>query len=81
MIIQNFLNFLSFKKYLQFLVLSIPVLLITGPFLPDLFYKCLMLGFIINFFPFFFSGNFFNNWLSILYFYPLGFLLKIKVTP
>lgn len=45
----------------------------------DLFYKCIILGFIINFFPFIFSGNFFNNWLSILYFYPLGFLLKENI--
>jgi hypothetical protein len=41
-----------------------------------LYYKCLILGLIINLFPFIFTGNFFNNWLSILYFYPLGFLLK-----
>ncbi len=40
------------------------------------YYKCLILGLIINLFPFMFSGNFFNGWLSILYFYPLGFLLK-----
>lgn len=42
----------------------------------DLYYKCLILGIIINLFPLFFVGNFFNNWLSILYFYPIGFLLK-----
>tara|TARA_B000000475_G_C15968079_1_gene435927 strand:- start:487 stop:1341 length:855 start_codon:yes stop_codon:yes gene_type:complete len=45
----------------------------------DLFYKCIILGFVINFFPFIFSGNFFNNWLSILYFYPLGFLFKENI--
>jgi O-antigen ligase len=42
----------------------------------DIYYKCLLLGLIINLFPFMFSGNFFSGWLSILYFYPLGFLLK-----
>ena len=42
----------------------------------DLYYKCILIGVIINLFPFIFTGNFFNNWLSILYFYPLGFLLK-----
>lgn len=47
MIIQNFLNFLSFKKYLQFLVLSIPILLITGPFLPDFFLTLSSLSFLI----------------------------------
>lgn len=42
----------------------------------NLYLKCLILGLIINFFPFMFTGNFFNNWISILYFYPLGFILK-----
>jgi len=45
-----------------------------------LYYKCLIIGLIINLFPFMFSGNFFNNWLSILYFYPLGFLLKKNIS-
>tara|TARA_B100001964_G_C14225770_1_gene597554 strand:- start:1085 stop:2326 length:1242 start_codon:yes stop_codon:yes gene_type:complete len=31
--------------------------------------------FIINFFPIIPSGSFFNNWLSIVYFFPVGFLL------
>lgn len=30
----------------------------------------------INFFPFVPTGNFFNNWMSILYFMPIGFFLK-----
>jgi O-antigen ligase len=30
---------------------------------------------IINFFPFITTGSFFNNWLSALYFLPIGFLL------
>jgi hypothetical protein len=45
----------------------------------EFYYKCLILGLIINLFPFMFSGNFFNGWLSILYFYPLGFLLKENI--
>tara|TARA_B110000444_G_scaffold261134_1_gene311303 strand:+ start:2487 stop:4016 length:1530 start_codon:yes stop_codon:yes gene_type:complete len=45
----------------------------------DVYNRCLLFGLIINLFPFIFSGNFFNGWLSILYFYPLGFLLKEKV--
>lgn len=40
----------------------------------DLYKKIIILGIVINIFPFMFAGNFFNNWLSILYFYPLGFL-------
>ena len=43
-----------------------------------LYYKCIFLGVIINLFPFIPTGNFFNNWLSILYFYPLGFLMYHK---
>ena len=39
-----------------------------------LYHKVIFIGIFINLFPFFFSGNFFNNWLSILYFFPLGFL-------
>ena len=31
-----------------------------------------------NFFPLIPSGNFFNNWLSILYFYPIGYYLYFK---
>ena len=29
----------------------------------------------INLFPFSPSGNFFNNWISIIYFFPIGFYL------
>jgi len=33
--------------------------------------------FLINFFPFFPGGNFFNNWNSIIYTFPLGFLIAL----
>tara|TARA_B100001248_G_C27397084_1_gene466327 strand:+ start:1209 stop:2732 length:1524 start_codon:yes stop_codon:yes gene_type:complete len=42
----------------------------------DLYSKCILIGILINLFPIMPTGNFFNNWLSILYFYPLGFLIK-----
>ena len=32
-------------------------------------------GLFINLFPFAPAGNFFNNWLSMIYYYPLGFYL------
>ena len=35
--------------------------------------NCILIGVFINLFPFLPSGNFFNNWLSIVYFLPLGF--------
>ncbi len=39
-------NWLTFENYLQLLVLCIPVLLITGPFLPDFFLTTVSLSFI-----------------------------------
>lgn len=35
--------------------------------------NCILLGIFVNLFPLMPSGNFFNNWLSILYFLPIGF--------
>ena len=50
MLIQDILKKLSFENYLQILVLSIPLLLITGPFLPDLFLTLSSLSFLIYLF-------------------------------
>lgn len=36
---------------------------------------CHLSSFLITLFPFIPSGNFFNNWLSIVYFLPVGFYL------
>ena len=36
---------------------------------------CLLFGFIISLFPLAPSGNFFNNWLSIIFYLPVGFYL------
>ena len=41
-------------------------------------YFFVILTLIISLWPFATSGNFFNNWLSILYFFPLGFYLFYK---
>ncbi len=38
---------------------------------------CLLGGLFINLFPILPSGNFFNNWLSIIMYYPVGFLIYI----
>ena len=32
----------------------------------------------VNLWPLIPSGNFFNNWLSMIYFYPIGFYLYLK---
>ena len=37
---------------------------------------CLLLCFLITLWPLVPTGNFFNNWLSIIYFMPVGFLLS-----
>ncbi len=39
----------------------------------EISYYFLNLGIIINLFPLIPSGNFFNNWLSLVMFYPLGY--------
>lgn len=38
----------------------------------------LYLALFLNIFPFIPSGNFFNNWLSIILFLPIGFILSIE---
>ena len=37
----------------------------------------LISSFLINFFPFFPSGSLFNNWNSIIYTFPIGFLIAL----
>ena len=38
----------------------------------------ILLSIFINLWPLAPSGNFFNNWLSMMYFYPIGFYLYFK---
>ena len=38
---------------------------------------CLLSSYFITLFPLLPSGNFFNNWLSLIIYYPLGFLIYI----
>jgi hypothetical protein len=35
----------------------------------------ILLGLFLNLFPLFPSGNFFNNWLSVVFYFYIGFLL------
>jgi O-antigen ligase len=37
---------------------------------------CYAICIFLNLFPFIPTGNFFNNWLSVIYFLPLGFFIK-----
>ena len=72
----GFLFLLSFFLYILFLFLK--------NFYFQIKYKkqlisdlglCLLSSYFITFFPILPSGNFFNNWLSIIIYYPLGFLI------
>ena len=74
----TYLQLLSETGFLGFLFVIVIWLFCIFKLFTDIefYYKCLLLGLIINLFPFMFTGNFFNGWLSILYFYPLGFLIK-----
>ena len=40
------------------------------------FQLCMLSAILISIWPFIPSGDFFNNWLSIIYFFPLGFFLQ-----
>mgnify|MGYP000874481771 FL=1 len=42
------------------------------------FKVCILSCIFINLFPLTTTGNFFNNWLSIVYFFPIGFLLFLN---
>lgn len=41
-------------------------------------YSLFLLCFLISLFPILPAGNFFNNWLSIIYFFPIAFLKKFQ---
>ena len=43
------------------------------------FKVCLIATISANFFPFVTSGNFFNNWLSIIYYIPVGLYLSVTM--
>ena len=72
----TYLQLLSETGLLGFLFVMFLWLFCIFKFFTNLpfFKKCLIIGIILNLLPIIFTGNFFNNWLSILYFYPIGFL-------
>ena len=41
-------------------------------------YIILLSSLFMNLWPFIPTGNFFNNWLSVMYFFPIGFILYNK---
>ena len=86
------LQFLSELGLIGYLFLIMTLILIIRRFLLTLYLNyikkidvehfdlqnCILIGVFANLFPFLPSGNFFNNWLSIIYFLPLGFY-KLKI--
>jgi hypothetical protein len=41
-------------------------------------YFLLLVGLFNSLFPLFPSGSFFNNWLSVIFYFNVGFLINIK---
>ena len=39
---------------------------------------CLLVGFFLALWPLTTNGNFFNNWINLMNFYPLGFYLFLR---
>ena len=69
-----YLFFAVIKNFFQFLVYNL-----KKKTLFDNNEKIIILGaFLITLWPLTPSGNFFNNWLSIVYFFPLGFYLILE---
>ena len=61
-----YLNLIFFKKFLN--------LFISNKFYISDYKICVITCIYISIFPIAPSGNIFNNWLSIIYFLPIGFL-------
>ena len=70
--------FIIFFLFLYLLKCLIHKFIMSNKFIVnhnDYSYLCLITLFIINLFPLIPSGNFFNNWLSMVFYYPIGFYL------
>jgi len=45
----------------------------------DDYKTCLLIAILLTLFPIAPGGNFFNNWLSIIYFFPIGFIIHAQL--
>jgi len=79
----TYLELLSETGIVGFMFIIIPFLFLAYILTKNVFYRSiknynvvLLSIFFINIFPFTTTGSFFGNWLSILYYLPLGFLLN-----
>ena len=66
---------LVFSLFFSLIILSLKILFKNKKIKIDNLAISLLGGFIVNLFPFMPSGNFFNNYINIIYFLPLGFYL------
>ncbi len=65
--------FMIFYLFTKTLIRNFKIILSKDYNNINISYYFINLGIIVNLFPFIPSGNFFNNWLSLILFYPLGF--------
>jgi O-antigen ligase len=80
-ILAQFLSELGLIGFLFYLIFFIWILyklfiIIYFPTINNIFEKILLSGFIVYLLPFVTSGSFFNNWMGIIFFLPLGFYLS-----
>lgn len=86
-----YLQLLAETGLIGFLYVVILFLYITSILLKNFFYSysqnqkkltsielCIISGFFVTLWPFTTNGNFFNNWLNLINFYPLGILIYIQ---
>ena len=66
---------LIFSLFFSLIIFSLKILFKNNVIKIDNLTISLMGGFIINLFPLMPAGNFFNNYINIIYFMPLGFYL------
>jgi O-antigen ligase len=71
----GFLIIFSIFIYLNFRLLLHFLSCFKKKYLYDDLQICLLIGLYLTLWPLVPSGNFFNNWLSIVHFYPVGILL------
>ena len=67
-----------FFFFLKVLFKNIKILFTKNLNNNDLSFYFLNMAIIINLFPLIPSGSFFNNWLSLIMFYPLGYWLFLN---
>ena len=85
----TYFQILAETGMIGFIFLTLIFLIISKKLLNTLFqikliksniinYKiCLLICFIVSLWPFFPTQNFFNNWINIIYYLPIGFYLKL----